>query len=143
MSEATRSSPRKPSTPEQVSIDFARAVSDGDLDGAASLFAEDACFLMADGQEVRGRANIRAILEPLLANRPAMEVEIDRMIVVGGTAVGSERWRMSFAEADGSAFEQSGTSTVVMRRSAEQGWQLCVDAPWGFGVVSDEDGQQT
>lgn len=143
MSETTRPSPRRPSTPEQVSIDFARAVSDGDLDGAASLFAEDACFLMADGQEVRGRANIRAILEPLLANRPAMEVEIDRMIVVGGTAVGSERWWMSFADAGGSAFEQSGTSTVVMRRSAEQGWQLCVDAPWGFGVVSDEDGQQT
>ena len=121
----------KPSTPEQVSMGFAEAVSAGDLDAAAGFFAEDACFLMADGQLVEGRAAIREVLQLLIANRPQMSVEIERMVETPRGAVGSERWTMSF-ESDGEEpGEQSGRSTVVFARAAE-GWEILIDAPWGL-----------
>jgi ketosteroid isomerase-like protein len=121
----------KPSTPEQVSMGFAEAVSAGDLDGAAGFFAEDARFLMADGRLVEGRAAIRGVLRLLIANRPQMSVEIERMIETPRGAVGSEHWTLSF-EGDGEGpGEQSGRSTVVFARGAE-GWEILIDAPWGL-----------
>jgi uncharacterized protein (TIGR02246 family) len=121
----------KPGTPEQVSVEFAKAISAGDLDGAAGLFAEDACFLAADGQRIHGRAAIRGVLEQLLVSRPAMEVEIEEMIAVGAIAIGSERWKMKLQGPDGNPVRQSSRSTVVFRRS-EQEWELLIDAPWGL-----------
>jgi uncharacterized protein (TIGR02246 family) len=118
-------------SPEEVSLSFAQAITDGDLESAAGAFAANACLLTADGEVLRGRAPIRQLLDQLLANRPAMQVQIDQMHTVGEIAIGSERWRMTFELADGSTAEQSGTSTVVLRRS-ERGWELCFNAPWGL-----------
>jgi uncharacterized protein (TIGR02246 family) len=120
-----------PASPEQVSLAFAQAITAQDLDAAAGSFAEDACFLTAEGHQVRGRHNIRSVLEQLLVKHPRMEVEIDSMIVVGSTAVGSEHWRMHFEPDGHDSFEISGTSTVMFRQS-ERGWELCLDAPWGL-----------
>lgn len=119
-------------TPTEVSLQFAAAVSAGDLDTAAGLFAEDACFLTAEGQVVNGREAIREVLARLLAARPAMSVEIGRMLVTPGGAVGSEHWTMTFPSADGSRVEWSGTSTVIFCRSEER-WEILIDAPWGLG----------
>jgi uncharacterized protein (TIGR02246 family) len=118
-------------TPEEVSLAFARAVSAGDLETASCLFAEDARFLMADGQLVEGRAAIREVLQALLSNQPKMSVEIERMIETPRGAVGSERWTMSFEGEGEEPIEQSGRSTVVFAR-AGAGWEILIDAPWGL-----------
>jgi|GEM_PF-440196 len=119
-------------TPEEVSLGFARAVSAGDLEAASGFFAEDARFLMADGQVIEGRAAIREVLRVLLANQPKMSVEIERMIETARGAVGSERWTMSLEGAAGEEpIEQSGRSTVVFAR-AGAGWEILIDAPWGL-----------
>jgi uncharacterized protein (TIGR02246 family) len=122
----------KPSTPEQVSSGFAAAISTGDLEGAAGFFAEDASFVMADGRIVEGRAAIGQVLETLIARRPTMTVEIERMIETPRGAVGAERWTVSFEGDGGKPVEHSGRSTVVFARAAE-GWEILIDAPWGLG----------
>jgi uncharacterized protein (TIGR02246 family) len=118
-------------TPEEVSLEFARAVSAGDLEAASDLFAEDARFMMADGHLVEGRAAIREVLQALLSNQPKMSVEIGRMIDTPRGAVGSERWTMSFEGEGEEPIEQSGRSTVVFAR-AGAGWEILIDAPWGL-----------
>jgi uncharacterized protein (TIGR02246 family) len=123
--------PRTATAPEQVSLEFAQAVSVGDLDAASGFFAEDACFLAADGGSIHGRQAIREVLEQLLANRPTMEVEIKQMVATPRSAVGSERWTMHLQAPDGASFEQSGDSTVVFGRT-DDGWEILIDAPWGL-----------
>lgn len=118
-------------TPEEVSLEFARTVSAGDLEAASDLFAEDARFMMADGQVIEGRVAIREVLRILLGNRPKMSVEIERMIETARGAVGSERWTMSFEGDAEKPVEQSGRSTVVFARAAD-GWEILIDAPWGL-----------
>jgi ketosteroid isomerase-like protein len=121
----------KPSTPEEVSVEFAQAISAGDLDRAAGFFAEEASFLTADGRLVEGRPAIRELLQVLIARRPRMTVEIERMIETPRGAIGSERWSLAF-EGDGEKpVEESGRSTVVFTRASE-GWEILVDAPWGL-----------
>jgi ketosteroid isomerase-like protein len=121
----------KPSTPKEVSVELAEAISAGELDRAAGFFAEEASFLMADGQLIRGRAAIRAVLETLIARRPTMTVGIERMIATPRGAVGSDRWTMSFEGGGGKPIEHSGRSTVVFAHAGE-GWEILIDAPWGL-----------
>jgi uncharacterized protein (TIGR02246 family) len=122
-------------TPAEVSIAFAEAVSAGDLEGASGFFAEDARFLMADGQLIEGRAAIRKLLQVLLSNRPEMSVEIERVIETARGAVGSERWTMSFKGEGKERIEQSGRSTVVFARAGAN-WEILIDAPWGLAPQS-------
>jgi limonene-1,2-epoxide hydrolase len=55
--------------PQEVSRAFAGALSAGDLDAGASLFAPDACcFVTSDATAIHGPEGIRAVLAQLTAN---------------------------------------------------------------------------
>lgn len=121
----------KPSTPEELSLELAEAINAADLDRATGLFAADARFVAVDARLVEGRAAIRDVLQALLADRPTMSVEIERMIETPRGAVGSVLWTLSFERDGEEPAEEFGRSTVVFARAAE-GWEILVDAPWGL-----------
>lgn len=124
-------------TPEQASLAFVQAINGGNLDGAVSCFAEDARFLTPDGTVIHGRSQIRGVLDQLLALRIRIKVETRRMLIVGDTALGSERWTTRFQRPDGSSYQQVSVSTVVFGR-ADDGWELLINAPWGWELKGAE-----
>lgn len=127
MSTAVREGTR---TPEGSTRALAASISRGDLETATSCFAKDACLLTPDATVVRGREEIRSILQQLIAARSQIEVQESAIVLAGEVALGSERWLVSSAGSDGKPFTRALTPTVVLRR-VEGVWKLAVAMPWG------------
>jgi ketosteroid isomerase-like protein len=122
-------------TPQQVSLAFAQALNASDLEAATYCFAKDACLITPDATAIRGREEIRPILAQLIARGTRIEVQASSVLVTGEVALGSERWAIRSAGAEGTVFEQS-SSPVVVSRLIEGAWKLAIAAPWGWGAWS-------
>jgi ketosteroid isomerase-like protein len=120
-------------TPQQVSFAFAQAINASDLEAATSCFAKDACLITPDATAIRGREEIRPILAQLIARGTRIEVRASSVLLAGEVALGSERWTIRSAGAEGMVFEQS-SSPVVAARFVEGAWKLAIAAPWGWGA---------
>jgi ketosteroid isomerase-like protein len=117
-------------TPEQVTRAFAESVSRGDLRAATRCFAKDACLVTPDATTVRGREDIRPILQQLITSGSRIEVEQSSMLLAGEIAFGTERWLITSPGSEGKPFTRSLTPTMVLRR-LEGAWKLAVAIPWG------------
>jgi uncharacterized protein (TIGR02246 family) len=117
--------------PADVDRLFARALSAGDVDAALALYAEDACYVSSDGSTARGHAEIRAVLEDLVALRATLDCYDIDVVENGDTAVLRARWSFAGIERDGTAFETRGRSVEVVRRQADGCWLFVIDLPHG------------
>jgi uncharacterized protein (TIGR02246 family) len=117
-------------TPEQSTRALANSISRGDLDGAASCFAKDACLLTPDATVIRGREGIRPILRQMIAVGSRIEVQESSVVLAGEVALGTERWVITSAGSGGEPFSRTLTPTMVMRE-VEGVWKLAVAMPWG------------
>jgi uncharacterized protein (TIGR02246 family) len=117
------------SVPQEVTRAFAKALSAAELDQAASLFADDGCFVTPDATAVHGRRGVRAILAQLIAGHVQLGVAQKSVHVAGRMAFCSERWTFTYACKDASPFTQVSDSTVLLRCS-DRMWQLSIVAPW-------------
>jgi uncharacterized protein (TIGR02246 family) len=117
-------------SPDASTRALANSISRGDLDGAASCFAKDACLLTPDATVVRGREGIRPILRQLIASGSRIEVQESSVVLAGEVALGTERWVVTSAGSDGEPFSRTLTPTMVMRE-VEGVWKLAVAMPWG------------
>jgi len=88
----------------------------GDVDGLIDLYEEDAVYVASAEQELRGRGEIRAMLEKITALGIENRLELLRLTENGDVALERTRWTMQFPGEDGKKVEQSGLSTVVLRR---------------------------
>ncbi|HEU5251747.1 MAG TPA: nuclear transport factor 2 family protein [Solirubrobacterales bacterium] len=127
MSTAVREGAR---TPGESTRALAASISRGDLDGATSCFAKDACLLTPDATVVRGREEIRPILHQMIVAGSKIEVQESSIVLAGEVALGTERWVMSSAGSEGSPFTRALTPTMVLRQ-VEGVWKLAVAIPWG------------
>ena len=59
-----------------------------------------------------------------------IEVNASSVLVNGEFALGSERWAIRSAGAEGTVFEQS-SRPVIVARLVEGTWKLAIAAPWG------------
>jgi ketosteroid isomerase-like protein len=116
--------------PEQVTRDLAESVSRGDLRAATRCFAKDACLVTPDATTVRGREDIRPILQQLITSGSRIEVQQSSMLLAGEIAFGTERWLITSPGSEGKPFTRSLTPTMVLRR-LEGAWKLAVAIPWG------------
>jgi ketosteroid isomerase-like protein len=119
-------------TPEESTRAFAGSISRGDLNGAASCFAKDACLVTPDGTAVRGRDEIRPILHQLIALESRIEVQESSVLLAGEVALGTERWSIASRGSEGAPFTRSLTPMVVLRQ-LEGVWKLAVALPWWRG----------
>jgi uncharacterized protein (TIGR02246 family) len=115
--------------PQEITRAFAEALSAAELDRAASLFADDGCFVTPDATAVHGRQGVRAILAQLVAGHVQLRVAQKSVYVAGSTAFCSERWAFTYACKEASPFTQVSDSTVLLRCS-DRMWQLSIVAPW-------------
>jgi ketosteroid isomerase-like protein len=117
-------------TPGESTRALAASISRGDLVAATSCFAKDACLITPDATVVRGRAEIRPILQQLIAAGSRIEVQESSIVLAGEVALGTERWVVSSAGSEGEPFTRALTPTMVLRQ-VEGVWKLAVAMPWG------------
>ncbi len=84
---------------------------------------------------INGREAIRAILAQLIDRETKIEVQASTVLSAGEVALGSERWAIRSAGAEGQSFEQHSSPTLVLR-AIEGAWKLAIAAPWGRGVAA-------
>ena len=108
---------------------FERCWNAADVDGLLALYAPDAVYVGAGGQELRGHAAIRGMLEEMTALGIRNRLELLSLTELGDVALERTRWTMEFTGEDGSTTEQSGQSTVVLQRQPDGGWKMIVDHP--------------
>lgn len=130
---STTATTRPLSTPQHCTRAFTEALGRGDLHGAAGCFAKDACFLTPDQTAIRGRGEIRPILLQLIARQTGIEVLDSSLILAGEVALGSGRWLIRSAGAEGAVFVQESRPALVLRE-LQGAWKLALAAPWGWGV---------
>lgn len=118
-----------PFSPQGVTRAFAEALSAAELDEAASLFADDGCFVTPDATVVYGRYGIRAILAQLTAGHVQLRVASKTVHMAGRMAFCKERWAFTYACSHASPFTQTSDSTVLLRQH-DRRWKLFVVAPW-------------
>jgi uncharacterized protein (TIGR02246 family) len=107
------------------------AVAAGDMDAILATFEPNAVMAAQPGMNVAGTAALRGAFEQFLAINPRITVTSQETIQAGDIALHSYTWKMSGKAPDGSPVEQSGFSTVVLRRQADGRWLMVIDNPFG------------
>jgi len=115
--------------PQDLHIEFAKALNSADLDGLASLYEDDAT-LIANGAVVQGIAAIRTALGGYLALKP--HIDLQTVSVLQGAsnlALLEGRWTLRGTASDGSQVQLAGTTREVARRHANRTWLYVLDDP--------------
>ena len=115
----------------RVDLAFVRALSVGDLEGAAACFAKDGCMITPDLTAVRGRDRIRPLLAQLIASGTEVVVGGGHLVDAGEVFLARASWTIRTGSAEG-RLEQVCDTTLVMRL-VEGRWKLAIAAPWGWG----------
>jgi ketosteroid isomerase-like protein len=126
-------------TPGTMPAAFAQALEDGDLEGLASLYAEEAATRTPEGRIVRGLADIREVLRGLLARQARFDGKVRWSVAVGDTALVIVDWTRQETDPDGRRVLYSGVSTHVLRRGPGAGWRFLIMNPNGtVGTANPE-----
>jgi uncharacterized protein (TIGR02246 family) len=122
-------------TPAGVVQALSRLMTEGDVEGALSLYEPDAVFQPApDAPAIAGTSSIREAIERFVALQPKMTGDVIKVHEAGDTALVVNRWTLAGTRPDGESIEMAGTSADVLRRDADGRWRIAVDDPWGAAI---------
>src|ERR1700678_436706 len=105
--------------PEDLTRLFVECANDGDPDGIAALYEEDAVMAYPPGAQTVGRDAIRSLWEKVLANSPHIEQETPLPTLVSGDIA-----LTSTPPKDG-----AGARAQVVRRQPDGTWLRLLDQP--------------
>jgi uncharacterized protein (TIGR02246 family) len=105
--------------PEDLTRLFVERANDGDADGIAALYEEDAVMAYPPGEVTVGRDAIRELWEKVLANRPRFEPEPPLPTLISGDIA-----LTSTPPKDG-----AGARAQVVRRQPDGTWLRVLDQP--------------
>jgi uncharacterized protein (TIGR02246 family) len=117
------------SDPRENHSTFERRWNASDVDGLIELYEENAVYVASAEQVLTGHGEIREMLEQMTALGIENQLELLSLTVNGDTALEKTRWTMQFPGEDGKTVEQSGYSTVVLRRQVDGRWRMVIDDP--------------
>ena len=118
-------------TPEALAEALAAAIELGDVRAAAELWLDDAVMIQPDGQTVRGRETIAAVLQALIDSGARMQIDVSSVFTAGDAATVLGTLTLSGTNGNGGSFSETASSVVVYTRSPD-GWRIAIDAPWGL-----------
>ncbi len=108
---------------------FAGALIAGDAGAAALLFSPDGTCLSRDGTEVRGRAQIGALLAQVTDSEHRLTVRLGRTLLGGGVAFSTQFWTRRSRPGWREGFEAESTARLVLGRGAER-WEILIASLW-------------
>lgn len=107
------------------------AVAAGDIDAVLATFEPDGLLVGQPGTTARGHPALREAFRGFMAIKPQITVTAHEVLQAGDIALHSCTWRMTGTAPDGSAIEQDGFSTVVLRKQPDGRWLMVIDNPFG------------
>jgi uncharacterized protein (TIGR02246 family) len=105
---------------------FEAFANQGNVEGLLSCYAEDAVFVAARGQHLKGHAEIRPVLQAMVDSGTQIRLELIELIQHGEIAL--ERARCTIVGIGG----EPNSSTVVLQRGSDARWRILIDDP-GLG----------
>ena len=121
-------------SPEACDRLFGEHVNAGDLEALLALYEPGCSFVRRDGSVALGHAEIRVVLERLLAIHARMSTEIVKVVQSGDElAMIYNDWHMSAKRPDGEPVEASGKAIEVVRRQMDGTWRFILDDPYARG----------
>jgi len=105
--------------PEDLTRLFVERANDGDAEGIALLYEEDAVMAYPPGQTTVGRAAIQALWEEVLSHRPHFEPESPLPTLRSG----------DIALTSTPPRDESGARAQVVRRQPDGTWLRLLDQP--------------
>ena len=116
--------------PEEIHALVAAALSEGDADAFAALHEPTATIVVPPGgRRASGLDAIRAAIEPVLALRPVVRIEVVDKVQTDGLALTHGQWTLTGSGGDGELIEMSGRGTMVSRRQPDGSWRIVLDNP--------------
>ncbi len=113
------STPNDALIPEDLTRLFVERANEGDADGVAALYEEDAVMAYPPGAETTGRVAIRELWEKVLAHAPHFELEAPLPTLISG----------DIALTSTVAKDGTGARAQVARRQANGTWLRILDQP--------------
>jgi uncharacterized protein (TIGR02246 family) len=120
---AKRTVPREVS---EVGSRFAAAVNAKDAAKAAALYSDDADLMVPNGETIKGRANIEAFWESLVAQGLTISTATTAVDASGSIGYESGTYDLSLGTGEKPAHDR-GKYLNLMRREADGHWRMIVD----------------
>jgi uncharacterized protein (TIGR02246 family) len=111
------------------------AVGRGDIEGALAAFEPNAVMVAQPGMHASGTAALREAFKQFIGMNPKITVTAQDVIQAGDIALHSYTWDMKAKAPDGSPINQSGFSTVVLRKQKDGQWLMVIDNPFGDALL--------
>jgi uncharacterized protein (TIGR02246 family) len=111
------------------------AVSAGDIEAALAAFEPDAVLTAQPGMPAAGTPALREAFKQFVAINPKITMTGHEIIQAGDIALHLSTWKMSGKTPDGQAIEQTGFSTVVLRRQKDGRWLMLIDNPFADSLL--------
>jgi uncharacterized protein (TIGR02246 family) len=121
-------------TPEECDRLFGEHVNAGDVDALMTLYEPGGSLVRLDGSVATGHADIRRVLDRLVAMRPTLRMNVLKVVRNGeDIAMVYNDWTISAKGADGAPIERAGRAIEVVRRQADGTWRVAIDDPYARG----------
>ncbi|MBO0777117.1 MAG: nuclear transport factor 2 family protein [Actinobacteria bacterium] len=114
-------------TPGQLCRLIADALGDGDLAAALSYYEPDAVHAGLGRRPAAGRGEVEQALARVVNARLAIEIQVQRVLSTGSTALIRATWMTQGAGPDGAPYRRSGTVRSISRLSPDGGWRVAVE----------------
>jgi len=108
---------------DQIRTDYMADFNNHDAAGVASMFADSAVVLAANGDVQEGREAIQAALTEQMAGSPTGQVEKGETMVFGDAAVDRGTYTMNTTTPDGTAMGVSGSYMTVLGQT-DGAWKI-------------------
>jgi ketosteroid isomerase-like protein len=116
-------------TPQQTTDVFVHYFNQGDVDRLiAAYYADGAVLAAAPGNAASG-SSLRTALQQYLDYKGTMRATTRHALVAGDTALLIIDWVIAARDAAGQPVEVKGTSTDVVRKTADGQWRCVIDNP--------------
>ncbi|WP_390913006.1 SgcJ/EcaC family oxidoreductase [Pseudosulfitobacter sp. SM2401] len=111
------------------------AVAAGDMDAILATFEPNGALVGEPGMLAKGTSALRDTFSQFIGMSPQISVTNHEIIQADDIALHSSTWKMSGKAPDGSEFEQTGFSVVVLRKQPDGRWLMVIDNPFGNHLV--------
>ena len=117
--------------PQDMPATFEKLFNEGNLGALVDLYEGKALFVDGEGNEHRGPAAIRAVLQGFLAGKPRITLFGVYCHTAGDLALARVQWKLNGKDEKGQPTEVGGVSSELLRRQGDGTWKFAIDMPVG------------
>ena len=118
-------------SPEGICRLFQRAMAEGDVDAALSVYDPEAVIVNQSGEATKGRHGLRQELAPLAAMKARFDFTIKQVVETGDIALMHTEWTVSGPQ------PMRVYAIEVARRQADGTWCWLIGDPYTVGREFD------